>query len=514
MSDYYKEFLPRAAEALVNICRGRLKSPPHKRLKLPRWEPGREDHVALRGGSVIDVDAGRLMEKTGVLFKGENIELLFGDSDYEDIKERYGVAREVDCSGKYLLPGLTDIHSHPGSVIEKISPREVSYFPAQREKNCEAAVQNGTTFLRVVGGNWGPLSYLKREIDDLRLMGPDWVCSYVPVIPRGGTWDFGTIKNAMGQAFLFGGKYADFIDSTRQLEQVLETDLEKGVDLIKTYQEEKPLYGFSEDTVYKMWTPGQLKIIRDFADRNGLPVACHAMFINGARMAIDAGVDTLEHMTVDSEYTVEDAEKMAGKGMGIAPTLGVGLFLAIEMGNRGYADDPDLRYFKEFRKERVPGYIERSTVPELRHCYMEFLEAINQGYEDDTMPGVGPIWPERVTGFAHFVRKSFENFRKAGVRVGIGTDGGLGTSFTGLLDPELHLSHYLGYSIPEVLRMATLGNMEIIGLEKERGSIEPGKKADLLVLGKNPLEDLDNVSSLESVFKRGRLYFESDAGAA
>lgn len=511
MSEYYKEFLPAAAEFVVNISQGRLRSPSHNRLSLPEWKFKKDDVIALYGGSIIDVDAGKLMKNKGVLIKDSSIELVFNNKDYKSIKKKLNVAGEIDCSGKYIMPGMSDLHSHPGSVIEKISPKEVSYFPAQRERNCEVAIQNGTTFLRVVGGNWAPLDYLKGEIEKERLVGPDWLNSYIPLIPKGGVWDFGLMMNSMGKAFLFGGKYADFVKTREQLEEVLEKDMKRGFDLVKTYQEEKPLYGFTENTTYKMWTPQQLKTIRDFADRNNLPVACHSMFIRGARMAIDAGFDTIEHMTVDSEYSIEDACRMAEKGISIIPTLGVGLFLAIEMGNRGYADDPDLRYFKEFRKKRVRGFIERSTLPQLKSCYMDFLKSIEEGYENDTMPGIGPIWPHRVTGFAHFARKSFENFRKAGVSVGIGTDGGLGTSFTGLLEPELHLSEYLGYSVSEVLRMATLGNMEILGLDRERGSIEQGKVADILVLKGNPLDSLDNLKSPESVFKKGRLYYEATA---
>ncbi len=511
MSEYYEEFLPRTVELLLNIFQGRLKSPQHHRLDLPPWEVEDGECTAFINAGILSVDKGNLKDETAVLVKNGKIELLCKPADYNDIKGRYRITREIDCRNRFLMPGMSDIHCHPASVIEKISPRELAYFPAQREKNCEVAIQNGTTFLRVAGGNWGPLSYLKREIDAGRLMGPDWICSYVPLIPRGGMWDFGPLKNSMGAAFLFGGKYADFIDSTNELKRTLEKDIERGADFIKTYQEEKPLYGFTEDTVFNMWTQEQLAIIKDFAGRKGLAVCCHAMFIKGARMVIEAGLNSLEHMTVDSEYTLQDAEKMAEKGIGIAPTLGVGLFLAIEMGNRGYANDPDLAYFKEYRKAHVPGFIERSTVPQLTKCYLDFLRDLNKGYKNDQMPGVGPVYPDRVTGFAHFARKSFENFRKAGVKVGIGTDGGLGTSFSGLLEPELKLSHYLGYSIPEVLRMATLGNMEIIGLDDKMGSIEPGKKADILVLGKNPLEDLNNMRTIQLVFKGGRLCYRNDA---
>lgn len=513
MSEYHKGFLCNAVEKVANIRRGHWSPPTYERMKFPPWDVGDDQCVLFLNAKIIDVDLGKLKQETGVMLKGEKIELLFSDGDLDSIREKYPVVKEIDCAGRYLMPGMSDLHSHLASTIEGISGiSDIAYLPAQREKNAEVSIQHGTTFLRDVGGAWMPKEYIIGEIEAGRLIGPDVMTSYTALIPRGGMWDFGNLKNKIAGAVLFGGDFAYFIDSVEGLKRQLQENLEGGSELIKTYQEEKPLYGFKEDTVFNMWKPEELKVIRDFADQHDQMVACHCMFIKGARMAIDTPVDTLEHMTVDSEYTLDDARKMAEKGVAIVPTLGVGMFLAIEMRDRGYADDPDLAYFKEYRKKVVRGFIEDSTVPELTDCYLKLLRDIDDGFKDDKMPGAGPIWPYRVTGFAHFVRKSFENFREAGVKVGIGTDGGLGTSFTGLMDPELHLSRFLGYSNAEVLRMATLGNMEICGLEADRGSIDTGKLGDIVILGSNPLEDVDNIASIEMVFKRGRLYYSKGGG--
>ena len=508
MSEYYKGFLSNAVEKLANIRRGHLSPPVYERTGLPPWDVGDNECLLFMNAKIIDVDLGKLKPETGVLLKGDRIELLLGDEELDAVREKYPVAKEIDCAGRYLMPGMSDIHGHIANTTEMLGGiSDIAYMPAQREKNAEVSIRHGTTFLRDAGGARPPREYLIGEIKAGRLVGPDVMTSYTALIPRGGMWDFGKLKNKIAGAMLFGGDFAYFIDSVDELRRTLQKNLEGGSEFIKTYQEEKPLYGFKEDTIFNMWKPEELKVIRDFADKHEQMVACHSMFIKGARIAIDTPVDTLEHMTVDSEYTPDDARKMVEKGVAIVPTLGVGLFLAIEMGDRGYSDDPDLAYFKEYRKKVVRGYIEDSTVPELTDCYLKLLRYIDDGFKDDKMPGAGPIWPYRVTGFAHFVRKSFENFREAGVKVGIGTDGGLGTAFTGLMEPELHLSRYLGYSNAEVLRMATLGNMEICGLEADRGTIDPGKLGDILILGSNPLEDVDNVDSIEMVFKRGRLYY-------
>jgi len=312
MSEYYKGFLSNAVEKLANIRRGHLSPPVYERMPLPRWDMGDDKSLLFLNAKIIDVDLGKLRLETGVLLKGERIELLFGDGDLDSIREKHPVAKEIDCAGRYLMPGMSDTHCHISSTTEMISGiRDIAYLPAQREKNAEVSIRHGTTFLRDVGCAKPPKEYLIGEINAGRLVGPDVMTSYTAVIPRGGMWDFGKLKNKIAGAVIFGGDFAYFIDSVDGLKKKLRENLEGGSELIKTYQEEKPLYGFKEDTVFRMWKPEELKVIRDFADRHNQMVACHSMFIKGARIAIDTPVDTLEHMTVDSEYTLDDARKMA-----------------------------------------------------------------------------------------------------------------------------------------------------------------------------------------------------------
>jgi len=91
----------------------------------------------------------------------------------------------------------------------------------------------------------------------------------------------------------------------------------------------------------------------------------------------------------------------------------------------------------------------------------------------------------------------------AGGRVGVATDG----VFPGLGDHwEMWALAMGGMPLADVLRSATLTGAEAIGMEREVGSIEPGKLADLQVLDRNPLEDIHNTNSVRYVMKNGRLY--------
>jgi hypothetical protein len=225
-------------------------------------------------------------------------------------------------------------------------------------------------------------------------------------------------------------------------------------------------------------------------------------------------LDTLEHCTVDECYSPNDAKGMAARGVAIIPTLTLGGFLAMNCGSRGYPDDPEVQFFSGLRRRHLRRAAEQVALPELRQCFFRFFDWLDSSKEDRRMPMVGPVYPDRVHGFARCARDSIRSFQDAGVRVGVGTDGGTGVTFCGFLHGELEALHRYGYSKSDVLRMATLGNMEILGLDRERGSLEKGKLADIVALESNPLDSLDAYDGVKMVFREGRLLVERSDGSA
>ncbi len=92
------------------------------------------------------------------------------------------------------------------------------------------------------------------------------------------------------------------------------------------------------------------------------------------------------------------------------------------------------------------------------------------------------------------------------IPVGLGTDAGCPWVFHYDTWRELaYFSKYLGVSPEFTIYTATLSNAKILGIDKETGSIEPGKSADLLVLGANPLDDFKTLSKPEMVVMKGRV---------
>lgn len=479
----------------------------YQRQPVPAWELKPDDYLLLINANIVDVDKGEIKKERGVLVRNFKIELLILPQDLAKARQKLRIKKEIDVKDRYLIPGLSDIHCHPTLISEfEMGPLQMRYFPGQRLKNAEEALKNGCTLVRDCGGAANQVEFLQEEIAADRLLGPKIIASKGAITPKGGMWDVGRVQNELAR-LIFGGKLLWFPENDRELLQAMEDIHRSGNDFFKFYFEEKPLYGGDESTVYNMFTLEQARMMRKKADEYGKHLAAHAMFMPGVDILIEAGFDTVEHASCDQPYTVDLAQKMKGKGIAFNPTLSLGCYLSMNCGKKGYYDNPEVIYFQELRSATYREEIGRYVIPELQAGYVKFFEWLAQPLEERSMPMVGQVYPDRVHNFARFAPESMANIKKAGTKVGVGTDGGTGITFCGNVAKETAILHRYGYSAPEVLRMATLGNMEILKLDREMGSIHPGKYADMVVLEKNPLEHVEALETVAMVFKNGRLYY-------
>ena len=350
---------------------------------------------------------------------------------------------------------------------------------------------------------------LKEDIDNNRLLGPRILPSYTVMTPPGGMWDINPFANKMAE-MIFGGKIIDLPNSLEHIKRHIEEVVGWGAHSIKIYLEEKPLYGGKEDTAYNMFTDKQVEYIRTLANDYEKIVESHAMFISGARKAIRGKVDSIAHMTVDESYSIEDAALMVDYNVAIIPTLGVGSYLAMDCGSKGFPEHQEYKFFREMLKKYVKPNMETATIPQLRQSYFGFYDFIQAKIEDRKMPGVGTVHPKRCHGFGVYAPESFRNFRKSGTKVGVGTDGGTGTCFAGAFEIEFESFLRYGYSPKEIVRMVTLGNMEILKTDDQLGSITEGKLADMALIRENPYENIMSMASPTMVFKEGRCYINID----
>lgn len=505
-----KRGLAKFGQLIGNISAGKISDYKYDRQELAHWELSPKSKWIFNNVNIVDVDNGSICKEEAILIDGTKFGKRLNEHDVETLSKKPEIEKVIDGEEQFIIPGMSDLHCHLSLISEyEIKISGLHYFDAQRMKNCEYALSKGCTTVRDSCGAYDMVHSLKEEIDNNRLLGPRILPSYTVLTPPGGMWDVNAFVNKMAE-IIFGGKIIDFPKNMEDIKRHIKEVVAWGAHSIKIYLEEKPLYGGKEDTVYNMFTDEQVEYVRNLADEHGKIVESHAMFISGARKAIRGKVNSIAHMTVDESYSVEDAEMMVHNNVAIIPTLGVGSYLAMDCGSKGFPEHQEYKFFRDMLNKYVKPNMETATIPQLRQSYLGFYDFIQAKIEDRKMPSVGNVYPERCHGFGVFAPESFESFRKVGTNVGVGTDGGTGTCFAGAFEIEFESYLRYGYSPKEIIRMVTLGNMEILKTDNQLGSITEGKLADMVLIKENPFENIMSMTSPIKVFKEGRCYIDTD----
>lgn len=386
----------------------------------------------------------------------DGLAVLVRDGRIEDIlpAERLPAGCEtLDLNGAYLMPGLINLHLHvPASG--KPSKKPLNYaalakllkFAAVRAvvmKLCEGNVRqdllSGVTTVRAVGGLPSFDTRLRDKINAGRLSGPRILTSDYAISVPGG--------HMTGSVALPAGSPEEAVAMVDDLHRNHHPDL---IKLMITG-------GVLDCTV--PGEPGILKMPADYvkaacdrAHALGYKVAAHVESTEGMLVALEGGVDTLEH---------------GGK-----PT------------------DDILRMMKQNRAVLV------ATLSPA----MPFLGL------DSRFTGVTELSLINGKALFHHMVDCIRQCRAAGIPVGLGTD--TGCPYTNHTDFWRELCYYRlfsGADETETLHTATLGNASVLGLADETGSVDPGKSADLLVLPANPLQDLSAVRDPSMVICRGEI---------
>ena len=242
----------------------------------------------------------------------------------------------------------------------------------------------------------------------------------------------------------FLGREADGPDAVRH---AVRDELKGGASCIK-FMASGGVYGHAEEPGAPQLTVEEMRAGVEEAHKAGRMVAAHAYSVEAISNALEAGVDSIEH---GSFLDAKTAERMREEGVYLVPTISV--YAAM------YAKGPELG---------TPDYIQRKTP--------EVLDA------------------------------SFEAFRlalEAGVPIAAGTDCGAPGHPHGSLPEELRLMVEAGATPMQALRFGTAAAAELLGIGEELGTLEPGKKADLVAVSGNPLQDIDALREVRLVLRGG-----------
>ncbi|MCP4756292.1 MAG: amidohydrolase family protein, partial [Proteobacteria bacterium] len=379
----------------------------------------------------------------------------------------------IDASGKTVMPGLIDSHKH---LFNNGGPTVgIGLTPAQIFRNMKTSLWGGVTSCLDLGSPNTIKTHLKLTSKKPRV----YYAITILTCPGGYPSEYmPKLHYKMGAAKEVG--------TDKEIKTTVRKLAEKGVSVIKTVTVTRTLDGGN----LVGWTDHQLRTLCDEAHGWGLKVCSHITYVQDYAQAIRCGVDSVHHAAFDDIMKEEDLDAMVEKGMVFVPTLSLfDLFVA---------------GFSEKWHER-PDFDPPVNNP-VKKAIKEFTEEWEKTPDDKAVDGTFIKIPkgEFAQAAQNQVRSLAKYVEKGGI-VAMGTDSSLGFSFHSTPVRELELLHQCGMSPLEVIKASTLTSASVFDKEKEIGSIEPGKLADILIVNGDPLSDINTVGNTDTVILGGRV---------
>lgn len=403
---------------------------------------------AFTNGYILD-GTEEMTPKAGltVLIDGATIEAIVPEG--QDLSD-YTV---IDLKGQYLMPGLINLHTHlPSSGKPKKKPSDPvktvklmtsngllrRVVLAMCQNFAKTAMLSGVTTMRTMGGVLDVDTKIRDAINSGKAEGPRVLAANMAISVPGGH-----MADSLAYSAHSAEEAVQYVrEVAAQKPDVIKLMITGGVLDAKVK---------GEPGVLKM-QPEIVKAACEEAHRLGLKVAAHVESPEGVRVALENGVDTIEH--------------------GAEP------------------DEEILKLFKEHNACQVA-----TISPALP--YALFDRAVSHASEMEQYNG-----DVVFRGILDCAKACLKN----GIPVGLGTDTGCPYITHYDMWREVNYFHkYCGVSKAFALHTATLGNARIAGLGDVTGSIEQGKCADFIVCAKNPLEDLTVLRQLTMVVAQGRV---------
>jgi hypothetical protein len=224
-----------------------------------------------------------------------------------------------------------------------------------------------------------------------------------------------------------------------------------------------------------------IKAAIDEAHANGLKVAVHATQLETARLAVEAGAEILVHSVDDAPVDEAFIKLLKQRNVAYIPTMIV---------SARYREVFTQQFRPSAHDFAIANPVALGSLGDLKH-----LRAPEQ---------VSPARAQRAAESARNIAANLKRLAAAGVLIASGTDAGnIGTPHASSYLDELVEMQKAGLSAWEILRASTLNGARVLGKEREFGSITLGKRADLVMLDRDPTADVRNVTAVHAVVNRG-----------
>ena len=395
---------------------------------------------AFIGARLIDGTGGPVIEDSVIVVRNGRIEAA-GSRDGVEVPPD---AEQVDVGGRTILPGLINAHGHINNVRGLES--DPSFYTEEHvESQLGLYARYGVTTVFSLGGD-GPEGMLVRDRQD----SPD--------LDRARLYVAGAIVTG---------------PSPEEAREQVSAVAASGADVVKIRVDDN--LGSST----KM-TPETYQEVIAASHEQSLDLTAHMYYLEDAKGLLRAGADLLAHSVRDSEVDDELVSLLRDSGACYCPTL------MREVSTYVYETRPDWFDDPFFLKEADPAVILALEEPD----YQERLQNSRSAQTYKTQLAVA--------------KQNLKILSDAGIPIAMGTDTGPAARFQGYFEHgELALMVEAGLTPMQAIVASTSDAARCMNVEADLGSLEAGKWADFLVLGENPLEDIANTHSLESVYIAG-----------
>jgi imidazolonepropionase-like amidohydrolase len=416
--------------------------------------------VALKGATLIDGTGTPAVPDAIIVIANGKI-LSAGSSSSVTIPPG---ARVIDVAGKTVMPGLISNHAHIG-IVQGTQSRPENYsreFIVTQLKQYESL---GITTVTSLGMN-GPLFYeLRTELNQGKLPGSDILGADRGIGVEGGAPPATIVSIAPNQIYR---------PKTPEEARAAVVEMSaRGTDLVKVWLDD-----FGKSLPTKI-APSIYAAVVDESHKRNLRVAAHIHDMDDAKAILGVGGDIVAHGVRDKPVDAEFITLMKQRKAWYIATL------ALDDSNFIFADQPEVA-------------TDPLVAPWISTQMKTLISDPAWQARVRATPGAANARRDLAMGKANLVA-----VYNAGIPVGFGSDSGVGLRVPGIAEHrELVLMVEAGLTPMQSLTIATSNAARLLKLD-DRGSIQAGKRADLIVLDANPLQDIKNTLRISSVWHRG-----------
>ena len=412
--------------------------------------------VALVGAQVIDgYEVAPISD--GVVVYEDGVITAVGSASEVQIPAN---ARVIDVGGHTVLPGLIDNHVHVDLIGHGSYERYYEFLGGDERLDevmpiaAKQMLRAGVTTALDLGAPFDILD-VRRKIDLGEIPGPRLLVS--------GPWitrvQYDTIPDS----------YEEVISSPEEGARKALELIDRGSVVIKTWE------GLTQEDYHAIVTA---------AHSRGVKVHAHLYDPEAIKMAIEAGVDVFQHVGSAGNPPYEEAliNTIAHKEIPVVQTIS----------HRVWVYPSTLAFPSRLKRAEY-----KTDMPD--DIYREFMDSFNDFHQL-------PYFRNAATEIRNS-KHSASQFIEAGARMGVGTDAASPLNMhLEAIWREMSALVDSGMTPIQVISAATKTNAEILGVFAERGSLEPGKQADILVVAGNPLEDIETLGRVALIAKGGALW--------